>query len=160
MENFYDDDINKNYVLGTVKRRLAKNIYDNDYTEPAYVNNILKSLFMEPEEISTSPDIKELDIVTLYVFYAIFSKNEDYVGNIRNVVLGMKLYVGQYSKLWRDYFDYFLQVIDSYQWKKELEINKKKDMILLYDCWANIPGKYRNTLLYVKNKIDDYINQI
>ena len=72
----------------------------------------------------------------------------------------MKLYVGQYSKLWRDYFDYFLQIIDSYQWKKELEINKKKDMILLYDCWANIPGKYRNTLLYVKNKIDDYINQI
>ena len=69
---------------------------------------------MEPEEISTSPDIKELDIVTLYVFYAIFSKNEDYVGNIRNVVLRMKLYVGQYSKLWRDYFDYFLQVIDSY----------------------------------------------
>ena len=86
--------------------------------------------------------------------------DEDYVGNIRNVVLRMKLYVGQYSKLWRDYFDYFLQVIDSYQWKKELEINKKKDMILLYDCWANIPGKYRNTLLYVKNKIDDYINQI
>lgn len=160
VENFYDDDINKNYVLGMVKRRLAKNIYDNDYTEPAYVNNILKSLFMEPEEISTSPDIKELDIVTLYVFYAIFSKNEDYVGNIRNVVLRMKLYVGQYSKLWRDYFDYFLQIIDSYQWKKELEINKKKDMILLYDCWANIPGKYRNTLLYVKNKIDDYINQI
>jgi hypothetical protein len=160
VENFYDDDINKNYVLGMVKRRLAKNIYDNDYTEPAYVNNILKSLFMEPEEISTSPDIKELDIVTLYVFYAIFSKNEDYVGNIRNVVLRMKLYVGQYSKLWRDYFDYFLQIIDSYQWKKELEINKKKDMILLYDCWANIPGRYRNTLLYVKNKIDDYINQI
>ena len=123
-------------------------------------NNILKSLFMEPEEISTSPDIKELDIVTLYVFYALFSKNEDYVGNIRNVVLRMKLYVGQYSRLWRDYFDYFLQIIDSYQWKKELKINKKKDMILLYDCWANIPGRYRNTLLYVKNKIDDYINQI
>ena len=160
VENFYDDDINKNYVLGMVKRRLAKNIYDNDYTEPAYVNNILKRLFMEPEEISTSPDIKELDIVTLYVFYALFSKNEDYVGNIRNVVLRMKLYVGQYSKLWRDYFDYFLQIIDSYQWKKELKINKKKDMILLYDCWANIPGKYRNTLLYVKNKIDDYIKTL
>ena len=42
VENFYDDDINKNYVLGMVKRRLAKNIYNNDYTEPAYVNNILK----------------------------------------------------------------------------------------------------------------------
>lgn len=37
--------------------------------------------------------------------------------------------------------------------EKELEINKKKDMILLYDCWANIPGKYRNTLLYVKIKL-------
>jgi hypothetical protein len=34
----------------------------------------------------------------------------------------MKLYVGQYSKLWRDYFDYFLQVIDSYQWKIEFEL--------------------------------------
>lgn len=141
-------------VLPEFSQYLEEYVYEKIWSE------LSKSLFMEPEEISTSPDIKELDIVTLYVFYAIFSKNEDYVGNIRNVVLGMKLYVGQYSKLWRDYFDYFLQVIDSYQWKKELEINKKKDMILLYDCWANIPGKYRNTLLYVKNKIDDYINQI
>lgn len=81
---------------------------------------------MEPEAISTSPDIKELDIVTLYVFYALFSKNEDYVGNIRNVVLRMKLYVGQYSKLWRDYFDYFLQVIDSYQWKKNWKLIKER----------------------------------
>ena len=32
-------------LLGMVKRRMAKNIYDNDYTEPAYVNNILKRLF-------------------------------------------------------------------------------------------------------------------
>ena len=86
----------------------------------------IKKSFYGTGGISTSPDIKELDIVTLYVFYAIFSKNEDYVGNIRNVVLGMKLYVGQYSKLWRDYFDYFLQIIDSYQWKKELEINKER----------------------------------
>ena len=43
---------------------------------------------------------------------------------------------------------------------KQNKMIKKKDMILLYDCWTNIPGRYRNTLLYVKNKIDDYINQI
>lgn len=154
--NWYNCEINRNYVLGIVKRELIKRIYEDDYSEPLYVRTIVEKLCAEPEEISLSPDDKEIDIVTLYVFWALFSEDNDRICNIRNVVLRMKIHFGRYSGLWRDFFDWFIQTIDYYQWEKKVEIKNDKQLLIKYDSWGSIPGEYMAMLNEVNRKIENY----
>lgn len=153
--DWYKEDKNKSYILSNVKKNLLKAINNEKYEEPYYVQKILEQLFECPEEISMAPDDSELDIVTLYVFFAVFSQDAEKVSKIRKVILIMKEHFGQYSKLWYDYFSWFLEIIDFYLWGNTI-VTKEKPMLLRYDSWCRVPGEYLTMINKIESRIENY----
>ena len=151
----FSEDRNRNYILSGVKRNMVNSFTNKEKNLSELPINIIDSLFEKPRDISVNPDSKELDILILFIYYALATENIEYKNMAVYVLKGLQSEWGMHSKLWFNYFQWYIDFI-KISMGKVTDLKAKEPNILLIktDSIGAIPGSYYDRLRDIKNVIE------
>lgn len=149
---------NRNYILAGIKRILVERIVMEKCRIPAFVGEILELLWEKPEKISLNPDEKELDVTVLFMYYALISKDVAATNRVLCVIQSLQNEWGNYSRLWYNYFQWYVEMIEFSRGQRMSITVKEQPMLLVKtDSIGYMPGIYYNNLRKVETVVKEKI---
>ena len=96
-----------------------------------------------------------MDILILFIYYAVATENIEYKDMAVYVLKGLQSEWGMHSKLWFNYFQWYIDFI-KISMGKVTDLKAKEPNILLIktDSIGAIPGSYYDRLRDIKNVIE------
>lgn len=138
---------NRNYILAGVKRLLIEHIAMKKWELPVFVDKILELLWEKPREISLNLDEKELDVTILFMYYAIIADDIAEINRVLCVIQNLQKEWGAYSKLWKNYFQWYVEIIQRSRGERiTFTVKAQEIMFVKNESIGYLPGKYCNNL--------------
>lgn len=154
----FSETENRNYILAGIKRILVERVVMEKYGVPAFVGEILELLWEKPEEISLNPDERELDVTVLFIYYALISKDIAATNRVLCVIQSLQNEWGNYSRLWYNYFQWYVEIIEFSRGQRTSITVKEQPMLLVKtDSIGYMPGIYYNNLRKVETAVKEKI---